>query len=107
MGRFQTVFEIRKCLHKLSHIFARSGISRLSRVEISNDTRKETLDSPDNDKRDARCHVQYGARGDVSHLARTHLYRHALERIVRARQCDRDARAFAQRNESRDVPRSR
>ncbi len=45
MGRFKTAFEIRERLHELSHIFARNGISRLSRVEIADKARQETFGS--------------------------------------------------------------
>ncbi len=35
--------EIGKCLHKLSHTFARNGSGRLPRVEIADEARQEAL----------------------------------------------------------------
>lgn len=52
MGRFKTTLEIRKCLHELSHIFPRSGIDGLPRVEIADEARQEALGSSHNDKRE-------------------------------------------------------
>lgn len=43
MGRVETVLEFGECLHKLSHIFSRSGIYLVFGTQIPNETREKTF----------------------------------------------------------------
>lgn len=45
MCRLQTALEIRKRLHKLSHIFPRSGIDIVPRAQVADSARKEPFNS--------------------------------------------------------------
>ena len=43
MGRFETPFEIGECLHKLSHIFTRSGIDVMMQAQMLHETGQQPL----------------------------------------------------------------
>jgi hypothetical protein len=67
MCRFETILEVRKRPHKLSHIFARSGIDGVPDAQIPDEACEEAFGGAHSLKRKVRDIVAH-AGGQVTHL---------------------------------------
>lgn len=62
MRRFQSILEIRKCLHKRPCLLTRCLFDRLSRMEISNEARECSFHSTHNEEREVYDIMPYAMR---------------------------------------------